>query len=160
MSLHLLSAFTGALLLSLATGCVVSTHGGPGAPLETPLARPETSPAEETSKNEPESIVARHILVSYKGGMRAAAYITRSKAEARARAEEARQLALSGEDFGELAREYSDDPGSAPDGGNLGRFNRGQMVPAFSDAAFKLNPGGISDVVESDFGFHVIQRTE
>ncbi len=160
MSLQPLSLFVGAMALSLATGCVVSTYGGPGAPLATPLAREETSPVEEAHKNEPESIAARHILVAYKGGMRAAAYVTRSKAEAKARAEDARQRALAGDDFAELAREYSDDPGSAPDGGNLGRFNRGQMVPAFSDAAFKLDPGGISEVVESDFGFHVIQRTE
>ncbi len=143
-----------------ASGCVVSTHGGTGAPPEVPLAPAEESAEAAARANEPESIVARHILVAYQGGMRAGAHITRSKAEARERAEEAKERALGGEDFAALANEYSDDPGSAADGGNLGRFTRGQMVPAVSDAAFRLEPGGISDVVESDFGFHVIQRLE
>jgi parvulin-like peptidyl-prolyl isomerase len=146
-------------LLALTSGCVVSTYAPAGTPPDVPLAH-EPEPAETANKNEPESIVARHILVAYKGGARAAAYITRTKAEARTRAEEARQRALAGEDFAELAHEYSDDPGSAADGGNLGRFTRAQMVPVFSDVAFKLQPGGISEVVESEFGFHIIQRTE
>jgi parvulin-like peptidyl-prolyl isomerase len=153
--------------LSLALGlaapaCVVSTHGGPGTPPVVPLRQEDEEASAESAAraNEPESIVARHILVAYQGGMRAGSHITRSKAEARERAEEAKQRALAGEDFAALANEYSDDPGSAADGGNLGRFTRGQMVPAFSDAAFRLQPGGVSDVVESDFGFHVIQRSE
>ncbi len=150
---------TGCLLA--APACVVSTHGGPGAAPEVPLQKSEAARAEEAAReNEPESIVARHILIAHADGMRAGAHITRTAAEAKARAEEVRQRALAGEDFAELATEYSDDPGSAADGGNLGRFTRGQMVPAFSDAAFRLEPQAISEVVESDFGFHVIQRTE
>ncbi len=157
-----LSSYCLPLALGLAiSGCVVSTHGGPGTPPEVPLKAEEVSSAEaDPHANEPESIVARHILVAYQGGMRAGAHITRTKAEAKARAEEAKERALAGEDFAVLATEYSDDPGSAADGGNLGRFTRGQMVPVFSDAAFRLEPGGVSDVVESEFGFHVIQRVE
>lgn len=146
--------------LALALGCVVSTHGGAGAPPDVPLPSTKEPEPNTESADGPASIVARHILVSFKGAMRAATYVTRSKAEARARAEEARSRALAGEDFAALAREYSDDPGSAADGGDLGRFTRGQMVPAFSNAAFELEPSGVSDVVESDFGFHVIQRIE
>jgi hypothetical protein len=75
----------------------------------------------------------------------------------RALAASLRDRAEAGEDFADLAREYSQDPGSAARGGDLGYFGRGQMVPTFEEAAFALEPGEVSDVVESPFGFHVIQ---
>jgi len=68
-----------------------------------------------------------------------------------------RDRAREGEDFAELASEYSQDPGSAVRGGDLGYFGRGQMVPTFEEAAFALQPGEVSDVVESPFGYHVIR---
>jgi peptidyl-prolyl cis-trans isomerase SurA len=76
---------------------------------------------------------------------------------ARAEAERIRQLALEGEDFEELAREYSQDPGSREDGGDLGWFRRGDFVPEFEEAAFQLPTGVISEPVESPYGFHVIK---
>jgi len=62
-----------------------------------------------------------------------------------------------GADFAELAKEYSADPGSAANGGDLGWFGKGAMVPQFEEAAFGLEKGQISEIVETDFGFHIIK---
>lgn len=63
----------------------------------------------------------------------------------------------AGEDFAELATEYSQDPGSASNGGSLGYFPRGKMVPEFEDVAFGLEVGGVSEPVQSQFGLHIIK---
>ncbi len=86
-----------------------------------------------------------------------------SKEEEKAVEKELNQLKeriLNGEDFGELAKEYSQDPGTAPEGGDLGFFRKGQMVKEFEDVAFKMAPGELSRVVKSDFGYHLIQVLE
>ena len=107
-----------------------------------------------------DQIGASHILVAYRGATRAKPTVTRSKDEARALAArlatEARQ---PGTDFSKLARDSSDGP-SGIEGGALPKFGRQQMVKPFSDAAFALQPGEISGVVETNFGFHIIKRTE
>ncbi len=102
---------------------------------------------------------ARHILVQYAGSMRAPQTITRTKDEAMARAEEALGRARAGEDFAALAREYSDGP-SAGQGGDLGRFNKGVMTPEFDEATFACKVGEITGIVETPFGYHIIQRYE
>ena len=66
----------------------------------------------------------------------------------------------NGEDFGKLAAEYSDDPGSAKQGGNLGFASRGIMVPQYEAAAMRLKPGEISQPIETEFGYHIIQLIE
>ena len=102
----------------------------------------------------PEQVHARHILITVDQNADADTIIA-----ARASADSARERALAGGDFAELARELSQDP-SAPEGGDLGFFTYQQMPPAFADAAFALQPGGISEVVRTSYGFHVIKVEE
>ncbi|GAD21476.1 SurA N-terminal domain-containing protein [Acidovorax sp. MR-S7] len=99
---------------------------------------------------------ASHILVN---ATKDAAASDREKAKARAEAllAEVRKTPAS---FAEMARKSSQDPGSAPSGGDLGFFGHGAMVKPFEDAVFALKKGEISDVVETDFGYHVIMLTD
>ncbi len=104
---------------------------------------------------EPEQVRARHILVKT-----AADAGPDAKAAARKKAEELLAKVKAGADFAALAKERSEDAGSAANGGDLGLFTRGRMTPAFEEAAFALQGGGLSDVVETPFGFHVIKVEE
>lgn len=103
-----------------------------------------------------DQISASHILLMYAGSERSNA--TRSKEEARSGIEEIQRQLSAGADFSTLAREHSD-CGSAQAGGDLGSFGRGQMVKGFEDAAFSLEVGGTSPIIETPFGFHLIRRT-
>jgi parvulin-like peptidyl-prolyl isomerase len=103
-------------------------------------------------------IGARHILIAYAGAQRAAPNVTRSKEEAEALATEIGRQVRDGKDWETLWQEHSNEPGGRP-GGDLGMFAQGQMVPAFEQAAFGLAIGQTSDIVETPFGYHVIQRT-
>ena len=146
----------------LALLVAVGVIGGLGA-----FTKPAAEGAEEKSNTPsgtaeaavPTSIEASHFLVQYKGSMRAPESITRTKEEAKKRAEEGLAKAKKG-DFAKVVAEYSDEPGAAARGGSLGEFQAGQMVKPFSDAAFKLKVGQVSGLVETDFGYHVIKRTK
>jgi peptidyl-prolyl cis-trans isomerase NIMA-interacting 1 len=123
-------------------------------PAPTSAADPAKLPAAPTE--ELIAVAARHILVQYKGSMRSEA--TRTKEEAKARIEKILLLARSqGADFGALAK-YSDEPKAAERGGSLGVFTREQMVPAFSNTAFAIGENQVSEVIETEFGYHIIQR--
>ncbi len=102
----------------------------------------------------PERVHARHILVSVKPDASA-----EDKKAARKRIDDLKARVSKGEDFATLAQSQSDCP-SKERGGDLGFFARGQMVKPFEEAAFALNPGAVSDVVETDFGYHLIQVIE
>ena len=125
------------------------------------LDRSEFVKAKEKEEAEkPEEVQASHILISYKGADRADGDISRSKDEAKTEAERIRKLIVDdGNDFAEMAKEHSDGPSSTK-GGDLGKFKFEVMAKPFSEAAFALEIGEVSGVVETGFGFHVIKRTE
>lgn len=102
---------------------------------------------------------ARHILIAFEGSP-AAGDDALPEEGARAKAESLRARIEAGEDFAEIAREESDDHGSAARGGDLGTFSRGRMVPEFEEAVFAAEAGELTPVVRTQFGYHVIQVQE
>jgi peptidyl-prolyl cis-trans isomerase C len=102
-----------------------------------------------------ETVRASHILIKVDPKADEAA-----KAKARAEADALLKQAKAGEDFAKLAQARSQDETSAPNGGDLNYFSRGRMVPPFEQVAFALQPGDISDVVTTQFGFHIIKVTD
>ncbi len=103
-----------------------------------------------------DQVQASHILLMYAGSMRSSA--SRSQDEARTQIDQIKTQLDGGASFADLAKQHSDCPSSAK-GGDLGNFGRGQMVGEFETAAFGLEVGGTSGVVETPFGYHIIQRT-
>jgi peptidyl-prolyl cis-trans isomerase C len=101
-----------------------------------------------------EQVRASHILIKVDPGADEA-----KKAEARTKIESLQAKLKNGEDFGALAKEYSEGP-SGPKGGDLGFFGRGQMVKPFEEAAFSMKPGQVSGMVETRFGYHLIMVAE
>lgn len=103
-----------------------------------------------------EEIKASHIFISTLNSMKEPL----SEEEAAKKESEAKELLKrlkSGEDFAKLAKEYSEDDVSAVNGGDLGYFTKGVMLPEFEEAAFKLNKGEMSDIVKSPSGYHIIK---
>lgn len=99
----------------------------------------------------PEQIRASHILLKTEG---------KDEAAVKAKAEGILQLAKGGADFADLAKKNSEDTSNAASGGDLDFFGRGRMVPEFDTAAFALQPGQISDLVKTQFGYHIIKMTD
>jgi peptidyl-prolyl cis-trans isomerase D len=99
----------------------------------------------------PEEVRARHILLNTAG---------KDEAAVRKQAEALLAQVKGGADFAALAQKVSEDEGSKVNGGDLGFFGRGRMVPEFETAAFAMEPGQISDLVKSQFGFHIIKVEE
>jgi peptidyl-prolyl cis-trans isomerase SurA len=100
-----------------------------------------------------ETVDISHILINVEAGQA-------SEQEAREKIAGYLQQVKSGADFAELCRKYSEDPGSAARGGEIGFMERGDFVPEFEEVAFLLEPGQISDIVKTRFGFHIIQCIE
>jgi hypothetical protein len=146
-----------------AGGAPLGNAKGGGATAPTSASASAPPPPRAASANEeenPKRIGARHVLIQWMGSDRAGKSVLRTKEQALALAQEVLKRAKAGEDVGRLAVEYSDEPNAGARGGSLGRFSKGQMVGAFEAVAFKLKVGEISDIVETPFGYHIIQRTE
>ncbi|MBW2645900.1 MAG: peptidylprolyl isomerase [Deltaproteobacteria bacterium] len=103
---------------------------------------------------QPEQVQASHILIKIDPQADES-----QKAEARKKIEQIQKRLQKGEDFAALAKEFSQCPSNAK-GGDLGYFGRGQMVPPFEKTAFALKPGTVSDIVETQFGYHLIKVTD
>lgn len=113
----------------------------------------------ETKGLKPEEIEvnARHILISWKGSQPGQSPVTRTQAQAEKLAKELLAKAQANQGgFADLAKEYSDDQGSKPQGGDLGWFNRMTMV-TFADAAFNAKPGSVVGPVKTQYGYHIIK---
>ncbi len=102
---------------------------------------------------QPERVAASHILI------RPNSSSDDDRATAESRLEGIAQEITDGKDFGELAAQHSECPSGKQNGGNLGWFSRGMMVPEFEQAAFDMAVGEISDIIETQFGFHIIMKT-
>jgi peptidyl-prolyl cis-trans isomerase D len=99
----------------------------------------------------PEQVRASHILLKTEG---------KDELEVKARAEEILKQVKAGGDFAELARKHSEDEASAKKGGDLDYFGRGRMVPEFDQVVFSMTPGQTSDLVKSQFGYHIIKLVD
>jgi peptidyl-prolyl cis-trans isomerase NIMA-interacting 1 len=110
--------------------------------------------------SEPARITAKHVLVRYAGAKRAPETVTRTREQACLRAEEALTKLKEGTSFAEVVRVYSDESGAATREGTIGTIERTDVAAPFADAAFELHAGEVSEVVETNFGFHVILRVE
>ena len=120
-----------------------------------PLPDVSDKTVEEYYNNNKESLQqvhASHVLVCWTG--KTLCQKERTKEDALEMITDTHKKAKAGDDFAELARKYSDDPGAA-NGGDLGFFSKDDMVPEFADAVFKLNSGDVSEVIETEFGYHV-----
>jgi parvulin-like peptidyl-prolyl isomerase len=165
------------LALALAACAAPPPPASPPAPGAEPAASPAPSGAASAGASaeqcfatadavrarsgaEPAKVGVKHVLVKYKGAKNAPATIARSRAEACLRAVEARDKLRGGADFDAVVKEYSDEAGAATRGGSLGTVERKEVAKAFADAAFELRLDEMSDVVETEFGFHLILRNE
>jgi NIMA-interacting peptidyl-prolyl cis-trans isomerase 1 len=130
----------------------------PGSPAAQCIAL--ASAKRERKPNEPAKVSVKHLLVKYAGAERADQTITRTREAACMRALEARDKLRAGADIAEIVKEYSEEPGAASREGLVPSFERSFVVEPFADAAFELDVGQLSDVVETPYGFHIMLRTE
>ena len=135
--------------------------GSAARPMLSPSSLAAMQAARQGNQNNPgDSIGAQHLLVMHKDSMRAPPGVTRTKEEAKKRADEALAKIKGGANFDDIVKQYTDEPGAAgkTPPGDLGTFGHGRMVPPFDQAAFALKPGELSGVVETPFGYHIIKR--
>jgi hypothetical protein len=137
---------------------------GGGMSVEAPIRVAAEEAKEDRERrliaSQPSKVGAKHILVMHDESASKPDNIHRSRAEAFKRAQEVLLKIRGGADFGEMVKEFTDEPGGVERNGDLGVFERGTMVKPFADAAFALKVGEVSEVVETKYGFHIIKRTE
>lgn len=138
---------------------------GGGVSVLAPQRAAEIDAAESAERarlaKQPQKIRARHILVMHKESRSKPENVSRTRAQARDFAQACLLKIRGGAEFTAAVKECSDEPGAGESGGDLGpAFERARMVKAFSDAAFALKIGEVSEVVETPYGFHIIMRTE
>jgi NIMA-interacting peptidyl-prolyl cis-trans isomerase 1 len=114
----------------------------------------------ERKASEPDRINVKHVLVRYSRARGAAETVTRDREHACLRAEEALGKLKAGTPFEDVVATYTDETGAGTRGGRLGEISRSDVLPPFADAAFELQVGEVSQIVETPFGFHVILRVE
>lgn len=113
----------------------------------------------EEVKDAGQEVKARHILIQWAGSEQAPTSTTRSKDEAKAKIEELKKTATA-KNFVDLAKKNSEEPGAAITGGDLGWFGKDAMVKAFEEAAFGMKKGEVSNLVETQFGYHLIYKED
>jgi peptidyl-prolyl cis-trans isomerase D len=126
---------------------------------QTPVSRADLQAYYDQHRDEyrvPDQVNVRHILIKTPPLGPDGKPDSKSVEEARKKAEDVLKQLKAGAKFEDLAKKYSDDPGSAKNGGGLGWIGKGRTVPEFEKAAFALPKGGTSDLVQSSFGFHII----
>lgn len=114
----------------------------------------------QTAPSQPDAIKISQILVHHAGVKRPKEGVTRTRGQACMRAAEARDKVLAGAPFEQVVASYSDEAGAATRAGMVGEVKRSDLDPAVADAAFDLDAKQMSDVVESQFGFHLVFREE
>jgi peptidyl-prolyl cis-trans isomerase NIMA-interacting 1 len=157
-------------IISMTFACASAPSGGVSSAGSSTSTASSASAAErclaiagakrERKPSEPLRITAKHVLVRYAGANRAPATVTRTREQACLRAQEALTKLKEGTSFSEVVGLYSEESGAATREGSIGTIERSDVAAAFADAAFELNAGEVSEVVETKFGFHVILRVE
>jgi protein-disulfide isomerase len=150
-----LIAFKRAVKLALGPHVTPTPESLLGAPPKKASLPAPTSPLPEGTL-----FGAKHLLVMYRGSTRAPEGLTRTRRQAQILAQSIRKKLKQGAKFEDLVKEFSDEPGAAARGGDLGQFPRGRMVDEFQAALEGTAVNEISEVVETTFGFHVILRTK
>ena len=116
---------------------------------------------ESKKQTDYEQVTAKHILIAFKGSPAAQPSKPElTEEQAKAKASELRKQIVAGAAFEEIAKKESDDTGSGANGGELGDFNHGQMVPEFEKAAFEAKVGEVTEPVRTQYGFHLIKVTK
>jgi len=158
-------AFLLTAAFALSCGGAKATQN-PDESADSELKTPETRciaiarGARERQRNEPDKIIVKHVLVKFAGAKNASKDITRTRGDACLRALDARRELQNGEPFADVVAHYSDEAGAASREGSVGPITRKDVAAPFADAAFELRPNEVSHVVETEFGYHIIMRTE